>query len=183
MSDHRPQPRPCTTQHLDHNYGCPSQYDPWERSSYPPPPPSRARPPKHRTRIYQEQYLTHHIPAVRQHFAYKPPAGGKAAEFLGVHDVKDLEHDFCVLPHKKKEQTWRMRKFRVTKPNSRKTKIKRTAPVGRAQTGLPPESGVEIPLISHFSFSEDDEKAKKVNRAKKKTGVREEKRSIGCTIL
>lgn len=155
-----------------------------ERNTYPLSPPPRTRQPERRSRTYQEQHLSHHIPAVREHFAYKPPPGGKAAEFFGVGDVKEFDHNFSAGREKKKGKTWRTRKFRVTKNNAKKTKVKRTAPpVERVQTFSPSDSTAEFPLMSHFSWSGDEKKVKKFKKNKKETGGREEKRSTGCTIM
>lgn len=185
MSDHRPQPRSSTTHDFNHPYVRPSQYDMLERNTCPPPPPPRIKQPERRTRIYHEQHISHHIPAVRQHYAYKPALSGKAAEVLGVDDVREFEHNFSekLEKKKKKAKTWRTRKFRVTKNDAKKTKVKRTVPVERVQTLPRSDSAVEIPSMSHFSWSGDEDKIKKFRLHKKEMGVKEGKRSARCTIM
>lgn len=151
MPDLRPQPCSSTIHLYNHPYVHEYQCDMREHITYPLPPPARTRHPERRSRTYQEQHLSHHIFAVREHFAYKPPSGGKAAEFFGVDDAKEFDHNFSAGREKKKRKTWRTRKFRVIKKNAKKTEVKKTVPpVERVQTCPPSDSTSEFPLMSHL---------------------------------
>ncbi|QDS68539.1 hypothetical protein FKW77_010906 [Venturia effusa] len=178
--DHRP--RPCPSTRTDYCRAHASQFDTRERKIHPIPSAHKSRRPSRRAKTYQAQYLSHHIPAVRQHFAYQPPLNGKAADFFGVDDARELASNFREFPDKIKAKTWRRRRFKVTKTNAMKPKVKRIVQVERTQTRPTHESGAEIPLISHFSWSEDDRKVKKAKRPKKEMEAREDKHSFGWTL-
>lgn len=139
---------------------------------------------------YREQHLSHHLPVVRNHFAYRPALGGKAAEVLGVDDVKEFEHNFGEgLEKKKKTKMWGSSKFRVTKKYAKRTKVKRTVPIARVPTLPRAESANAVPEGPSMSrWSVDEEKIKKFWTLRKETSVkemdlREGKRSMRCTIM
>lgn len=155
MPDLHKYPRQAEECQAVHSGVKPRQYEVLQRYTPPLAPPLRTRRQQSQTQKYQEQSLSHYIPAVRTNFAYRPPLDGKAAEFFGVEDVSQFENDIS------------FGRMSTKRPKCREEKC-----VKKAQARLPPTKAGG-PLVSRFSW-ESEERLKQLNK---------KRRAIGCAIM